>query len=277
MESSTILTADVLDILFEGRNKDYGAYDLRRTYRKRLTVSITVMLSMICMLFIGFAFAGKKTKIDPVFDTKEITLSSVKTPDKPVELPPPPVKTPAAPAQMKTIADVVPKIVPDNQVKPEEMPPVNDDLENVKIGNVTNPNGADDDGTVTGPIGDGVVKGLIEQPQKADEEEDGIVLKVEIESEYPGGPSAWVRFLKKSLNYPQDAIENGVQGAVVVQFIVDKEGNVSEVQAVSGPEDLRAEAVRVIKRSGKWTPAIQNGHKVKSYKRQPIGFQLASE
>ena len=97
MESSTILTADVLDILFEGRNKDYGAYDLRRTYRKRLTVSITVMLSMICMLFIGFAFAGKKTKIDPVFVTKDIELAAVTQPEKPVEVLPPPVKPPAAP------------------------------------------------------------------------------------------------------------------------------------------------------------------------------------
>ena len=59
--------------------------------------------------------------------------------------------------------------------------------------------------------------------------------------------------------------------------IVDKEGNVSGVEAVSGPEELRAEAVRVIKKSGKWTPAIQQGRQVKSYKRQPVKFQLADE
>ncbi len=72
MESSTILTADVLDILFEGRNKDYGAYDLRRTYSKRLTVSITVMLSATCMLFIGFAFAGKKEATDPALKLQKM-------------------------------------------------------------------------------------------------------------------------------------------------------------------------------------------------------------
>jgi periplasmic protein TonB len=277
MESSTILTADVLDILFEGRNKDYGAYDLRRTYRKRLTLSITVMLSVTCMLFIGFAFAGKKTKLDPVFDTKDITLSTVKPPQQPVELPPPPVKPAAAPAQVKMIADVTPKIVPDNQVKPEEIPPVNDDLENVKIGNMNVPDGLPDDGTVTGPIGEGVAKGLIEQPKRDEEDANGPLMKVEIESEYPGGGAAWLRYLKRNLQYPQIAIDNEVQGYVVVQFIVDREGNVSDVQAVSGPDELRAEAVRVIKKSGKWTPAIQNGHQVKSYKRQPIGFQIAAE
>jgi len=277
MESSTILTADVLDILFDGRNKDYGAYDLRRTYKKRLTVSITVMLSMICMLCIGFAFAGKKTAIDPVFDTKEVTLSAVAPPQKPVELPPPAVKPPAAPAKIKMIADVTPRIVPDNQVKPEEMPPVNDDLENVKIGNMNVPDGAPDDGTVPGPVGDGLEKGVIEKPTKEEEEGDGIIMKVEIESEYPGGLTAWQRFLNRNLHYPQEAIDQDIQGYVLVQFIVDKEGNVSDVEAVSGPEILRPEAIRVIKKSGKWTPAIQNGHKVKSYKRQPIGFKIAAE
>jgi protein TonB len=277
MESSTILTADVLDILFEGRNKDYGAYDLRRTYSKRLTLSITVMLSATCMLFIGFAFAGKKTKIDPIIDTKDITLTTVTPPEKPVEVLPPPVKPPAAPARLKTMAFVTPKIVPEEEVKPEDMPPPNQDMENVKIGTVNNPDGELENGLVTGPIGDGVTKGVIEKPQKNEEEGDGVVLKVEIESEYPGGIVAWQRFLNRNLRYPQEAVDQDIQGYVVVQFIVDKEGNVSDVEAVSGPEMLRPEAVRVIKKSGKWTPAIQNGHKVKSYKRQPIGFKIAAE
>ena len=276
MESSTILTADVLDILFEGRNKDYGAYDLRRTYRKRLTMSITVMLSMICMLFIGFAFAGKKTTIDPLFDTKDIELASVDQPKKPVELPPPPVKPPAAPQQMKMIKSVIPVVVPDDKIPESEVPPV-EAQENVKIGNANVLNGADDDGTVTGPMGDGVAKGVIDQPQKAEEESNEPWVKVEIESEYPGGLPAWQRFLNRNLRYPQQAIDQEIQGFVLVQFIVDKQGNVSDVQAVSGPEELRAEAIRVIKKSGQWTPAIQNGRPVKSYKRQPIGFRLAAE
>jgi protein TonB len=100
---------------------------------------------------------------------------------------------------------------------------------------------------------------------------------VEIESEYPGGLTAWRRFLDRNLRYPQEAVDQGIEGFVTVQFVVDKEGNVSNVEAVSGPQELRGEAVRVIKRSGKWTPAIQNGHKVKSYKKQPIGFRIAVE
>jgi len=157
------------------------------------------------------------------------------------------------------------------------MPPTNQEMENVKIGNVNNPDGELENGLVTGPVGDVVSKGIIEQPKRDAEEGNDPLVKVEIESEYPGGGAAWQRFLKKNLNYPQKAIDDEVQGFVMVQFIVDREGNVSEVQAVSGPDELRAEAVRVIKKSGKWTPAIQNGHQVKSYKRQSIGFRLAAE
>jgi len=79
------------------------------------------------------------------------------------------------------------------------------------------------------------------------------------------------------LKYPQEAQDNEIQGAVVVQFIVDKGGMVSDVEAISGPQELRDEAVRVIKKSGKWTPAVQNGRQVKSYKKQPIVFRLETE
>jgi TonB family protein len=113
-------------------------------------------------------------------------------------------------------------------------------------------------------------------PPSGDEDYDKTFTKTEIESYFPGGDPAWLRYLSRNLQYPRDAIENRVQGTVVVQFIVDKEGNISNVQAISGPDQggLREEAVRVIKRSGKWTPAIQNGRQVKSYKKQPIVFKL---
>jgi len=100
---------------------------------------------------------------------------------------------------------------------------------------------------------------------------------VEIESDYPGGASAWQRYLNKNLRYPQEAIDGEIQGTVVVQFIVDKAGNVSDVDAISGPKELRDEAVRVIKKSGSWTPAVQNGRQVKSYKKQPIVFRLETQ
>lgn len=271
MESSTILTADVLDIIFEGRNKEYGAYDLRRTYSKRLTVSITVMLTAIGIVTISFALPGKKEKVAAPILVDEVTLAKApEKPEKPIEPLPQPVK-PAAPAvQVKTTIFVAPKIVQDDQVKPDEMPPVNETLNDVKIGNKNIAAGSNDDGTVIAPPGDGQGN-VVTLPQKEEEDWNKTFTKVEIPSDYPGGMPAWQRFLNRNLRFPPD---EDVQGAVVVQFIVDKDGSVSEVEALSGPEQLRAEAVRVIKKSGKWTPAIQNGHQVRSVKKQPIIFRF---
>ena len=113
-------------------------------------------------------------------------------------------------------------------------------------------------------------------PQEKDTT-DLIFNKVEIEAEYPGGAAAWQRFLNRNLRVPVEVIENDIQGSVVVQFVVDEEGNVSNVETVSGPEALGAEAVRVIKKSGKWTPAVQGGRCVKSLKKQPFIIHFESE
>lgn len=279
METKNILTADVLDILFDGRNKEYGAYDLRRSYNKRIVTSITVMLSSVCIVSMSFAFAGKKTDDDKIYMTKDIELASVETPKKPIETPPPPVPKPIAPPEhvdLKTIKNTAYDIVADDKVPENEKPPQVTDLENAVIGTF-NRDGDQPDGTVIAPPGDPNGTTGVTAVTRDVEDEDAIILKVEIESEYPGGITAWQRFLNRNLHYPQDAVDNEIQGTVVVQFIVDKEGNVSDVEAVSGPPELKAEAVRVIKKSGKWTPAIQNGRKVKSYKKQPIGFRISAE
>lgn len=104
-----------------------------------------------------------------------------------------------------------------------------------------------------------------------------IFTRTEIEAEYPGGKEAWVKYLLKNLKYPETAINKNIQGTVVVQFIVDKEGKVSEVTAIDGPQELRAESERIIRESGGWVPAIQNGHKVRAYKKQTISFVLNSD
>jgi len=137
-------------------------------------------------------------------------------------------------------------------------------VDNMKIGTV-NQKGDAFEGTVDGPPNTGGTTGVIEQPKRNEEEDNSIHLIVEIESAYPGGMQAWTRFLLKNFRPPEE-----ISGTVMVKFVVDKEGNVSDVEAIDGPDELRAEAVRVIKKSGKWTPAIQNGRKVNSYKRQPI-------
>jgi periplasmic protein TonB len=103
---------------------------------------------------------------------------------------------------------------------------------------------------------------------------DTVNLKPGIESEFPGGLNAWVHYLVTNLKYPEDAHLQHIQGTVIVKFIVEVDGKVTDVQAVSGPMELREAAVSLIKHSPKWIPAMLNGTKVKSYKTQPINYRM---
>jgi periplasmic protein TonB len=274
MDVNKILNADVLDIIFEGRNKEYGAYDLRKTYNKRMVKAIGGTAIVILLLFIGYFVSNLNTggpKKDIV--VQDVQLEDVKEEKKE---PPPPPPPKIEPPKVEMAKFTPPKIVPDKEVKPEEKPPEQEKLEDTKIGTV-NQEGIKDEGITAPPVSD-AGKGVVEAP-KDNEDYDKTFTKVEIESEFPGGAAAWLRYLNKNLRYPDDAVNNEIQGTVIVQFIVDKEGNVSDVQPISGPDNggLREEAVRVIKKSGKWTPAVQNGRQVKSYKKQPIVFKLEAQ
>lgn len=102
-----------------------------------------------------------------------------------------------------------------------------------------------------------------------------IFTKVEIEPDYPGGQQGWISYLTSHLHYPDAAVKKNIQGTVVMQFIVNTDGKISDVKAISGPEALKVESIRAIKESGVWVPAQQNGKKVRAYKRQPITYKLA--
>lgn len=274
MEANKILTADILDIVFEGRNKEYGAYELRKGYRRRLMIAMLSMLGIFVLLFVGYLLANNFSSSD---DAKAVVIQEVQLEEikqEKEEPPPPPPPKPPDPPKIEMAKFTPPKIVKDEEVKEEEKPPEVEKLEDTKIG-LTNQEGIKDEGIVAPPIDDG--KGVVEAPKRDETDYDQTFTKVEIESSYPGGQAAWQRYLIKTLRYPQEAQDNEIQGTIVVQFIVDKAGMVSDVEAVSGPAELRDEAVRVIKKSGKWTPAVQNGRQVKSYKKQPIQFRLETE
>jgi TonB family protein len=107
---------------------------------------------------------------------------------------------------------------------------------------------------------------------------DSAYTHVEIESEFPGGQKAWGAYLNSNLEYPKKAVRKNIQGTVVVQFIVEKDGKVSNVEVVRSVDPLLdQEAMRLILRSPNWKPAVLDGKKVRSYKKQPIVFQLVEE
>lgn len=125
----------------------------------------------------------------------------------------------------------------------------------------------------------GKLKAVIDviQRDSIDKAKEALQKKVERdekESEFPGGLSAWTRYLSKNFRYPERALKNNTQGTVGVQFVVNTEGNIEMIDLYKSVEfTLDDEAKRLIVKSPKWTPAFQDGRKVKSYKRQPVIFK----
>jgi protein TonB len=276
METEQIPSSDLLDILFDGRNKAYGAYELRRHYNRRLGTAIAAM-GAICLLLAGsYELAGKPGKIaafDPITDD---TITAVILPPKepPVILP----KPMRAAQPVATMQNTVPLIIRNEAVKPDDPPPPTQDQldREVAIGSSTH-EGQAGDNTSPSSTGNGRSENVVSaQPEEKGSDDFG---PVEIESTYKGGMAAWQRFLQKNFHVPEAAMtaDQPVTVTVMVRFIVDTAGNVSDAEALSGPDPLRQEAVRVIRKSGQWVPAIQNGRKVKSYKRQLITVVLQVE
>jgi periplasmic protein TonB len=102
----------------------------------------------------------------------------------------------------------------------------------------------------------------------------GSPVKVEIESQFPGGPTAWLAFINSHLEYPKKAARKKIEGTVMLQFIVDKDGSISDLKALSGDPLLAEAALKAMADSPRWKPAVQNGKLVKSYKKQPVVFKL---
>lgn len=280
MEANKILGADVLDILFEGKNKDYGAYELRKSYNRRIlralliTASIAVLALGASLLSSAVSSSKKKAKISKEMTIQEIKQEEKKPPVAPPPPPPPPPKTEPPKVEMKAFTP--PVIKKDEEV---EKPPVTQkELEDVKI-DIKDQEGVKDEGKVEVVKPPEAEKQIVEE-KKEEPDENKVFDKVEIEAGFPGGDSKWRQYLERSLN-PNAPVDNGAPEGTyttVIQFIVDKEGNISDVRPLTNHGyGMEEEAMRVIRKGPKWTPAIQNGRQVKAYRKQPITFQVQGE
>jgi len=271
MEANKILSADILDLLFEDKNKDYGAYDLRKTYNRRITRALIITASIALLALLGSVLASTLKSNGPKkLKQSEVTLEDIKQEEKKEEPPPPPPPK-QEPPKVEMTKFTPPKIVKDEEVKKEEIPPEVEELKDTKI-DVVNQEGIKDEGIVPEKVDEG--KQIVEEKK---DDENKIFDKVEIEAQYPGGEAKWRQYLERNLN-GQVASEAGApEGTytVIIQFVVDKEGKISDVRALtSHGYGLEEEAMRVIKKGPNWTPAIQNGRQVKAYRKQPITFQV---
>jgi protein TonB len=262
MTNKEILQADLLDILFEHRNKLYGAYALRKTYSNRLGIALGVALSTV-LLFILMSFINKKNGGEREKKHNDtIVLRQFEIPqDKPKEPDPPRDKPkPQAQADYQKII-VVPDIEADtNFVK-------NDDLENRIIGNKTidgdSPNDIVQSKTGSNEGNDVVTK----ETEKKDEP-----IGPSREPSFPGGPAAWLTFLQRYLQAPAD-VEPGERIEVHVRFWIDVDGSVSRAEITkSGGSAFDKEVLRVMKKMPKWEPALQAGRPIAVAYQQPVIF-----
>ncbi len=276
MDINKILSADFLDILFEGKNKEYGAYQLRKTYNKRLVKALLITAAVALLIFLSSVIynvmgKGKKDAYD-VVDTQMAEIKKNDAPPPPP--PPPPPPKPPPPPEVNQVKFTPPKIVKDEEVKPEEKIEEIKDDQKISTKTVESENKTE---VVQAPVED---KGTQVVEVKKDDDENKIFNKVEVEAGFPGGDAAWRNYLQKNLN-PEIPVENGASEGtytVVVKFVVSKDGSLSDVTCESDPgHGMCAEAIRVIKKTRNWTPAIQNGRNVNAYRRQPITFQVEAQ
>lgn len=268
MEANKILKSNLLDLLFENRNKTYGAYELRVTYPQRIKRALLITLGAGVLIFAGSVLANSnKPSTDDTVDATEYNLAAIEEPVEPEPLPPPeqkPIEPPPAEREVQytvpQLADVV-----------DEPPPTQTDIDNANI-STKNVEGVDPTGTIVDePVPD--VTGIIDAPPK----EPAILEKVEVAAKYDGD---WARYLTRNLRAEVPVDNNAPAGRykVQVKFVVDVDGTISDIVALTDVGyGMEKEAIRVIKQSKKWVPAFQNTKHVKAYHIQNIVFEVVSD
>ncbi len=275
MEANKILSADLLDIIFEGKNKSYGAYDLRKSYASRLKKALAATFIALAVILVGGVLANKVTDSAEDIEVIDTQMAEIKK-DEPVVIPPPPpppVKPPPPP-EINQVKFTPPKVVKDEEVKPEEK------IEEIKEDAAISTKTVETENKVQivqAPVED---KGTVVAEVPVEDDEGKVFNKVEIEAAYPGGTAAWTKYLRNNLDANTPVDNGAAEGTytVIVRFIVSKDGSISDVVAETkhgfGMED---EAKKIIKKGPKWTPAQQNGRYVNAYRRQPITFVVQEQ
>ena len=275
MEANKILTADVLDIIFEGKNKSYGAYELRKTYNGRLKKALVITAALLLLVFLASIFANyisSRISKDEL-NVKDVEMATIKNNEPPPPPPPPPPPKPPPPPEVNQVKFTPPKIVKDAEVKPDEK--IEEIKEDQKISTKT-VESENKTQIVQAPVED---KGS-QVVEKVADDENKVFNKVEVEAEFPGGNGAWRNYLTKNLNANTPVENSAPEGTytVIVRFIVSKDGSISDVVSETKfGYGMEEEAVKIIRKGPRWTPALQNGRNVNAYRRQPITFVVAAE
>ncbi|MEG1564879.1 MAG: TonB family protein [Bacteroides sp.] len=270
MAKLDLTSAEWCNLIFEGRNKAYGAYQLRENSPKRHTFA---MLIVVAIALVGFSIPALIKLAKPAekeIMTEVTTLSQLDEPEvkqeevkKPERLAPPP---PALKSSVKFTAPVIKK---DEEVRDEDEMKSQKDLINTKVAiSIADVKGNDEANGKD--IAD--LKQVVTQAEPAKEE---VFDMVEQMPQFPGGNSELMKYIGEHLKYPTIAQENGTQGRVVCQFVVGRDGQVREVMVVRSLDPYcDKEAIRVIRSMPPWIPGKQNGKAVAVKYTVPLVFKL---
>jgi len=269
MTNNEILKAEMIDILFEHRNKMYGAYTLRRDYNGRLGSALGIAMSAALLIFLILSITSNDGKDPKRFkNDQEVILSLIDLPkDKPKEPEKPKVKVIEKIKQVKSTNKI--KIVSNNI--PPDVPEQNE-LTNAIVGKENIDGKAlEDPDQIVKPVSDNI------EVIQANDDKNKDFVPMEISPSFPGGISAWLFFLRKYLQTPEQ-LEVSQKVTVFVKFWIDTDGSLSRFEIVkSGGDAFDKEVLRVMKKMPKWEPAVQNHNKVSVAYTQPIIFVGAEE
>ena len=275
MAKLDLVSNEWTDLVFEGRNQAYGAYKLRKGTTKRNVWSIIIVALAALLLYLGLTLQKMVEANRTVENTQAIELSALEQKKKEAKM----EKKEVIKVEPEKVIEKVkssikftaPVIKKDNEVKDE------DEIDLQKVENTNTSIGAFN---VEGndEVGGEVLKAKeeIAQPEPPKHEEENKVFDVvEQMPSFPGGMGALMSWLSQNIKYPVIAAENGVQGRVIVQFVVEKDGSVTDVHvAKSVDPSLDKEAARVVKAMPKWNPGKQNGSAVRVKYTVPVTFKL---
>lgn len=255
------------DLLFRGKNKSYGAYDLRKSYPRHLTRSLIIFLFMVVGIIIAYV-AYDKLKDKVIFKTEAPIrkVTELKAPPPLNENTPPPPPPPPPPPVQATIQFVPPKVV-DVAPPDEELRTVEEIKESNAQISTTNQVGQEN---IDLDAGDDAGTGVVEAPKV----EEPLVFAEQM-PEFPGGDDALMAYLQRNIKYPAFALESEIEGVVMVNFVVNADGSISKVNKTKGiGGGCDEEALRVIRNMPKWKPGKQGGQPVPVYFDVPVNFKI---
>lgn len=268
MTSQKILQADLLDILFEQRNKSYGAYQLRKAYPQQLTKAVLLAVSSVFLLLLFFKPSVEEETIRTVDDVVTVTTVEALPPEEKPELPKPP-QAQNKPVKQQTFIDKITIVEKDVQTT---VPPI-DVLQYAAISDKTTT------GETVGTMQPTVmpVVNQAANTQKIIEEKPQKEVSPDKQPQFPGGVQAWMAFLSRHLQAPQD-LEPGEKRTVLIRFFVAEDGVVTNFKVLQSAGDVfDSEVIRVLKKMPKWTPASKSGQPVAVSFTQPVTFMGMEE